>query len=374
VPTEDPAKTRRRIALGVIAAVLVVASGALAATARIESPQEALAKSQPPPPSVITATVRRAVLWETVTAQGQVSAGRTVSVDGAGAAPPGDDPVVTGMPGHVGDQVSAGQVLVEVSGRPIIALRGALPAYRDLMPGDSGPDVVQLQRALRDLRYDITDTPGLFGVSTQKAIAALYSHLGYSAPTTQPAQAVYLPKGEVDYVPSLPAHIASVNAGVGSPASGTVLALAETGLRVSGSVDPVNGSLLKAGMAVTLLLQGSTGQSVPGKVTSVGSLTVNANSGAFYPVTWSGLSPLPSSWAGQQVTVNARVRATRGSVLAVPSTAIYSTASGESYVLLESGGRQVQVPVSTGVSVGGMTQINGALEPGDKAIVGVAGQ
>ena len=48
----------------------------------------------------------------------------------------------------------AGDVLVEVTGRPVIALTGPLPAYRDLVVGDIGPDVAQLEQALAAIGFD----------------------------------------------------------------------------------------------------------------------------------------------------------------------------------------------------------------------------
>jgi peptidoglycan hydrolase-like protein with peptidoglycan-binding domain len=402
-PGRDPLRSRRRTITLALVAALAVVGAALTAASKIESPQQAAAKALPPTPSVITATVQRTVLSETVDAQGQVSAGQTVNVSGAGAAPPGDEPVVTAMPLHAGEEVYSGQLLVEVSGEPVIALPGRLPAYRDLMPGDSGPDVVQLQQALADLGYSITDTTGWFGTSTEAAIAAMYARLGYSVPTTQPTASsspqsssssppsnspqadsgsangaaksvVYLPQGQVQYVPSLPARVASIHAGVGSSAAGTVLTLAEGGLQVTGSLDPVNGPVVKPGMAAFLSLQGSTDQSLAAKVTWVGALSVNSSTGASYPVTLSGVDPLPESWAGQQVTVSIAVHATSGPVLAVPASAVYSTASGATHVLLFTGGRETTMPVTVGISVGGLVQVSGALTPGERVVLGVSGQ
>jgi peptidoglycan hydrolase-like protein with peptidoglycan-binding domain len=396
-PGREPLRSRRRTITLALVAALAVAGAALTAASKIESPQQAAAKALPPAPSVITATVQRTVLSETVDAQGQVSAGQTLNVSGAGAAPPGDEPVVTAMPLHAGQEVYPGRLLVEVSGEPLIALPGRLPAYRDLMPGDSGPDVVQLQQALADLGYSITDTTGWFGTSTEAAIAAMYAQLGYSAPTTQPTASsspqpsnsphagssspnggaksvVYLPHGQVQYVPSLPARVASIHAGVGSSAAGTVLTLAEGRLQVTGSLDPVNGPLVKPGMAASLSLQGSTNESLAAQVTWVGALSVNSSTGASYPVTLSGADPLPESWAGQQVTVSIAVHATSGPVLAVPASAVYSTASGATHVLLFTGGRETTIPVTVGISVGGLVQVSGALTPGEKVVVGVSGQ
>lgn len=397
----DPLRPRRRVLAVALITGLAGAGVALAAASQIESPQQAAANAHAPSPSVITATVQRTVLAETITAQGTVAAGNTVAVTGGGTAPAGEKPVVTGMPLKAGETVYPGQVLVQVCGRPLIALPGRLPAYRDLTPGDTGPDVLQLQQALNSLGYSISDAPGTFGGSTDAAVAALYANLGYNPPTTPEvatpggspprsggsghgssgtaahASEAYLPMGEVWYVSSLPARVASIQVGVGSAASGTVLTLAEGGLKVTASLDPVNGPLVKPGMAASIWLQGDSSlQARAARVTSVGQMAVNGSSGIAYPVTLNGVAPLPWSWAGQNIAVSIKVSSTGGPVLAVPQAAIYSTADGATHVLTYQGGREKVVPVSVGASVGGLVQVSapsGVLRPGEDVVLGVAG-
>lgn len=74
-----------------------------------------------------------------------------------------------------------GQVLAEVSGRPVITLRGALPSYRDLKPGDNGRDVEQLQNALRLSGYQIDDVDGRFGSDTKRSLDSFYQQIGFDA-------------------------------------------------------------------------------------------------------------------------------------------------------------------------------------------------
>jgi HlyD family secretion protein len=75
-----------------------------------------------------------------------------------------------------------------VSGRPLIALPGPVPAYRDLRPGASGPDITALQAALRGLGHKTgADTNGYFGAGTKAALTAFYNALGYPVATTGPA-------------------------------------------------------------------------------------------------------------------------------------------------------------------------------------------
>lgn len=402
----DPMRTRRRVLATALVAALTGAGVALGVASQVESPQEAAANARTPSPSVITGTVGRTVLAETVTVQGTVTAGQTLSVTGAETAPAGDDPVVTMMPLHVGEEVYPGQLLAEVSGRPLIVLPGKLPAYRALLPGDTGPDVLQLQQALIGLSYDIADTPGTFSDSTEAALVALYTRLGYSPPTTQagamptprqgtgsaaPQQGagsqhgtgakspvVYLPKGEVRYLPSLPARVASIPVGVGSAAAGAVLTLATGELKVTCALDPVNGPLVKAGMRASVWLQAdSTQRPLRAKVAWVGQLAVNSGTGASYPATLSGLSSLPVSWAGQSVTISIEVSTTNDPVLVVPIAAVYSAADGTTHVVAYHSGHETVIPVHVGASVGGLVQVSalsGGLVAGEDVIVGVAGQ
>lgn len=45
----------------------------------------------------------------------------------------------------------------------------------------TGPDVAQLQVALRSLGYQIPESEGAFGPATKEAVTALYKDRGYSA-------------------------------------------------------------------------------------------------------------------------------------------------------------------------------------------------
>jgi peptidoglycan hydrolase-like protein with peptidoglycan-binding domain len=395
----DPLRSRRRVLVAALIAGLAGAGVALAAASQIESPQQAAADTRAPSQSAITATVERTRLAETITAQGTVTAGRSVTVAGAGPAPAGEVPVVTAMPLRVGETVYPGQVLVQVCGRPLIALPGKLPAYRNLMPGDTGPDVLQLQLALAGLGYSVSDAPGTFGDSTEAAVAALYAHLGYSAPTIQapaasagqkrrpgsphggadsatPSSVVYLPMGEVWFVPSLPARVASIQGAVGSAASGTVMTLAEDGLEVSASLDPVDGPLVKPGMAASVWLPGGSSPQAA-RVTRVGNMVVNGSTGAYIPATLSGIRPLPVGWAGKTVAVTITALVTSHPVLAVPVAAIYSEANGKPYVLVDKGGRETVVTVGVGASVGGLVQVSAqaaGLASGEEVVLGIARQ
>jgi len=116
--------------------------------------------------------------------------------------------VVSALPSGVDDRLHPGELVVELSGRPVIALPGEVPAYRDLGLGDEGTDVRQLRAALcviGVLGSGCDDAPDDFDVATARALEALYLQLGYSPP--RQGRGPGLPATEVLYVPRLPAVI-----------------------------------------------------------------------------------------------------------------------------------------------------------------------
>jgi hypothetical protein len=175
---------RRRILLAVALTSAVLAGAGLAASTLVKSPAERAAQTAPPPLTVLTAPVETKALNPSVVVRGKVY-------------PPTQFNLVASSSGDVtqlylsklntgaGDQVDNGQLLAEVSGQPLFVLHGAVPAYRDLKPGETGSDVTQLQDALAELGYGRgADDKGVFGSGTEHAVTAFYQHLGYPAPTT----------------------------------------------------------------------------------------------------------------------------------------------------------------------------------------------
>ncbi|MEV7612863.1 peptidoglycan-binding protein [Streptomyces sp. NPDC089799] len=170
----------RRAVFGVVAAAGLMAVGGLLATFVVKSPAQVAAESRPPAQQALTAAVERRVLAETVVMRGTVIAGQTVAVSPQGGGDGTGTAVVTKLPLKAGDEVKAGQLLAEVSGRPVFALKGGLPVYRDLKPGATGDDVAQLQQALRELGHGTgRDPKGTFGPGTKTALTARYRAIGY---------------------------------------------------------------------------------------------------------------------------------------------------------------------------------------------------
>lgn len=175
---------RQRWFLVVAGVATLVSIGGLVTSTWVKSPAQQAAEQSPPPASVLTAVVESKVLTSAVAVRGTVTADTTIAVTGPGTAATGVVLTVTSAPKAAGDPVAPGDVVCEISGRPVLALPGDVPAYRDLVPGVTGKDVVELQDAMRGLGMFDGASDGEFGPQTQAAVQRLYASRGYAALTT----------------------------------------------------------------------------------------------------------------------------------------------------------------------------------------------
>jgi HlyD family secretion protein len=320
-----------------------------------------------------------------------------------------------------GGTVRNGALIAEIDGAPMFVLTGSVPAWRDLAPGETGPDVAELQKALAALGYsDEGDTPGYYGGGTEDAVSAFYEHLGYTVPTAAPAGGTgtgagaatgpQVPQGDVLFLPSLPATVIAVNGAAGQQAGSPFLELSAGGaLTLTGELPPSYASQIKTGLTVTLYdeatgiraagtvaVLGTATQTLPAGTTvdiggsgsaagspgSSGSSGTSGGSGSsgssgssgtsggsggtgsgsgsslFVPVTVAPSSPLPAALNGENVLVTVETGQTEGPVLTVPVAAIVTTASGQSSVtVVAAGGKQTKVLVTPGLSENGYVQV-----------------
>ncbi|MFJ5777715.1 peptidoglycan-binding protein [Streptomyces sp. NPDC093094] len=172
---------RKRAVAALATGAVVLAGAALWTSTLVKSPAQAAADAGPPAPDVLTAPVERRVLADTVVTRGVVAASQTVDLAPVATAADGSAaPVVTKVMVRSGQTFKAGRVLAEVSGRPVFALPGTLPVYRDLKPGTHGDDVRQLQKALGSLGHGTgSDPAGTYGAGTKQAVTDLYAAIGY---------------------------------------------------------------------------------------------------------------------------------------------------------------------------------------------------
>ncbi|MFJ6464028.1 peptidoglycan-binding protein [Streptomyces sp. NPDC091387] len=173
-----------------VAGVVLIGAGGWFAGSQVRSPADAAAAHQAPKAGPVTVAVRRQSLTATVVATGSVefASPRPLSLAGSvgtgatagdGAGGEGEQRV-TKAP-VAGTEVKEGDVLMTVSGRPVLALSGSVPMYRALGPGTSGGDVKQLQSALRRLGFDPGAISGDYRQGTAAAVTSWYTSTGYEA-------------------------------------------------------------------------------------------------------------------------------------------------------------------------------------------------
>jgi uncharacterized membrane protein YgcG len=433
---------RRRALFWVAGAAALLAIGGLIGSSFVKSPQQIAADTKAPPPTLTTAKVVSQVLTSSVQMRGVVypatqydvypsapeSDSGSSGTSGTGS-PSGGGSSGGGSSGNVyisrldvaaGQTISNGEQLGAVDGEPMFALAGHVPAWRDITPGESGPDVAELQKALASLGYyQGGDTPGLFGTATQDAVSLYYEHLGYTPPATGG-----VPMTDVIFLPSLPAKVIAVNGAKGQQPGQPFLEVAARGsLALTGELPPAYAAQVKPGLKVKIFDE-VTGIHATGTIGDVGTATtitpigaiVNVGGGAaaasatesagsgsagsgsagsgsagtsgssnsgsasnpggtpFIPLTVQPSKPLPAALNGENVLVTVETGRTEGSVLTVPVAAVVTTGSGTSYVTVASaGGKQRQVAVTPGISENGYVQVTpargGGLVAGDRVVV-----
>lgn len=401
----------RRLVAGV-AALVAVAGASWWAGSHVESTARAAALAAPPPPALLTARVAYRVLTDQVVAQGSIVPSAEMSIGTDATTVPGAQPIVTALPVPAGTQVRGGQVVMEVAGRPLFVLSGAIPMYRDLRLGDSGPDVRELQRALRSLGYELQAT-GTVDQATVSAAAQLYKHHGYQIPeiptksqqgppssapsvaqtttgqggkpssaasgaTTQLVQLI--PRSEIAFVPKLPATVSAVSVAVGARATPDALSLSigqpvvDVPVSQAGVDKVVVGDKAivslptgaAAGKVIALSTIASAASSSTGQATGSGSAQPSAV--VAFDAT------VPQADEGSAVQVTTILRQSDQPVMAVPVAALFAEADGQDYVTTVAGGRRTDVRVRTGLSASGMVAVkplDGALRAGQKVVVGI---
>jgi len=419
---------RRRVLIGVGIAAALLAVGGLIGASFVKSPQQLAADTAAPPPAVTTALVVSQILTASVEMRGTVypatqydvyatapssSSGGASAGGGASSGGGGSAVYISKLDVAAGDTITSGKQLAEIDGQPMFALTGPVPAWRDLAPGETGPDVTELQQALGSLGYyDEGDMPGYYGAATEYAVTLYYEHLGYTPPSSGG-----VPAADVVFLPALPATVVAVNGGTGEQPGQPFLELAARGsLALTGQLPPAYAGQVKAGLEVTIYDE-VTGIHATGTVADLGTATTvtptgavvdigggsgsagssgSADSGSssssssgsgsssgssgssastvFIPVTVQPSKPLAAALNGENVLVTVQTGRTEWPVLTVPVAAIVTTVSGTSDVAVVGAHRkQTEVPVTPGISENGYVQVTpvtpGALAAGDRVAV-----
>ncbi|MEV6305609.1 hypothetical protein AB0M02_39765 [Actinoplanes sp. NPDC051861] len=424
---------RRRWVTGLAGAALaaLLVTGGVVAGRQFRSPQQAAADAEPPAPSLISVAAEQRVLAEPVVLRGQVKPGPKV-VLALPAAAAGADSVVTSVAVRAGDRLHEGMLVLDVSGEPMFTLDLPFPLYRDVVGGMKGPDVAEIQRALRRLGFYVPRSSTL-DEPTQQALTRLYRRLGYdpiggdraaAKQVSSAEQALQEAQAALAAAPDAAARSAAqaaadaarrslagarLAAGAGVPRSrvllldragrkvtkvgvkvGTVLTdPAEPVLELDGQAGYITASatarqakLIAPKQRVTITDEGSdTGAegtilSVADEVAAGSAEDEDKQPG--YQVRIRADGDTFDKAAGRSLRIDVAVSGSDAEVLAVPVTAIWSRPDGSTFAsIARPDGTTGEVTVETGKTAGGWVEIRpdteGELVEGTPVVVGSDG-
>lgn len=183
--------SRVNVLWGILGLVGGTALGAWYMGSRIQSPAEMAARTAPPEPSPILVPVESRVLSSDVVTRGTVRFGLPQPISIAPSTVKGGAGLISSLP-RPNAQFKEGDVIMSASGRPVLVLRGAAPAFRDMSPGTSGSDVQQLEEALARLGFDPGPVDGNYDQKTSLAVERMYQKAGWDAfgPTREQRAAI----------------------------------------------------------------------------------------------------------------------------------------------------------------------------------------
>jgi hypothetical protein len=361
-------RRRRKASWLVAAAVVMVGAGvAVAVSNRFSSG----ATSRSGSPDNLGPMALYAVARQDLSSQTQVPA--TLGYAGSYSVVNRAQGTVTSLPA-VGQTVSEGQVLYQVSGAPVVLLYGATPAYRDQSEGMTGADVAELNTDLVALGYatstEIPTGTADFTHGTKVGVEKLQTALGETKNgNVSLGQAVFEPTT---------VRVTSVSATLGAPVQPgqPVLQGTSTFRQVSIALDAAQQSEVAVGDRVTITLPDN--QSAPGMVSSVGTVAVAPAPGSSdtSPTITVLVTPTDPAATGTWDQAPVNVTITTGSVhnvLVVPVDALLAQA-GAGYAVEVSGanGGRHLVTVTLGLfdDADGLVQVSGSgLAAGDRVVV-----
>jgi peptidoglycan hydrolase-like protein with peptidoglycan-binding domain len=384
---------RRNLVVLLVGAALLSSATTWVGAAQIRSPAEAAARTAPPTPSPILVPVVEQVLTTRVVTRGTANYGSPFEIRVVSSALKSGPRVITSLkdPGSV---VAPGDVLLTISGRPVFLFTGVQPAYRDLGPGMSGEDVIQLEMGLQNSGFDPGAVDGTYDEATGRAVAALSARHGVAPVVategqlaeTRPIEAglvagtragsgVQLPADEIAFVPSTPVRVSELLAGPGAAPEGPVLKVTGSQVVIDGFVPVEQGPLVKAGAQVTID-EPALGINATGRVARIADRPGTDGADPFHVAFQVAVDDPPPTLVGASVRVTVPIESTPEAGLTVPVSAVSTGPDGASRVQRSVDGTIKVVPVRTGLSADGYVSVtapSGNLAAGDLVVVGLEG-
>lgn len=341
----------------VVAPVALLVVLAAVAIAVLQPWRTAAAAAEKAPPA--TAVAELTTLTSDLRLNGTLSYGDATPL-------PGRSGVVTRLP-KPGDTIAAGQAVYEVDGKPVIALRGERPFWRELGPGvTNGPDVRQLEQALADFGFgrNLTVDDEFTGV-TESAVKAWQKSIGV------PVDGV-LKMGDAVAISDPSIRVDSVTAKLGDSDGASALKYTATSLRAVATLSDAQAREILPGTAVTVVLPDGT--KAPATITGIdpgGQPTKDEGKTTPAKATVEFADPAIAAGLGLRAVKVSLAASEAKDALVVPVTALVATTDGGYAVdVLRKKGRIERLKVETGLIADTRVQITGGtLAAGDAVVV-----
>jgi peptidoglycan hydrolase-like protein with peptidoglycan-binding domain len=183
---------------------------------------------------------------------------------------------------------------------------------------------------------------------------------------------VQVPADEIVFVPDLPIRVHEVTAAAGASASGPVMSVTDDQLSIDSQMPIAAAPLVKRGMKVAIDEQ-ALGITATGVVDEVASTPGTRGVDGYHFYLGVKIESAPVSMAGFSVRLTIPIESTKGTVTAVPTSAVSLAVDGTSRVLVDRGGKLEYVTIKPGLSAGGYVEVtaaDGRLVPGQFVVVG----
>lgn len=306
-------------------------------------------------PLIVTAAVARRTIQDQLTLNGTLSrlVQRTVTA--------GSSAQVNSVPVSDGGVVRAGQSIVGLNGREMVAEPGAFPFFRSLGVGDSGQDVQQLDRILASSGFDPGPIGTTFTTQTQAALTQWQAAHGYPGVTADKPRTLTLSLQPSASYTVGPQSAAGLTIYSSSGAAGQNASAGPSGAIPSGVVP--SGSSPSGGGAPS---GGASSSGGAGGASSGGASTGGASSGA-QPAAQSSVFDRGSPSPAADAVLTSRVLAGANPGSTIPTLTMYAldtvTEKGSPAVFVVYSSSTSDVPVHFSVTEGGNAPVSEVLPP-----------
>jgi peptidoglycan hydrolase-like protein with peptidoglycan-binding domain len=181
-----------------------------------------------------------------------------------------------------------------------------------------------------------------------------------------------LPLDEIVFIPALPVRVEEVTAAVGNAASGPIMSVTDNQITIHSSLSLEAAPLVKPGMEA-LIDEPAVGIKTKGIVEFVEDTpgTHGVDGYHIYFAVRAGETTMPLDGFSLRLTVP--IKSTKGTVTAVPLSAVTLAADGSSRIQVENNGKLDHVVVDPGLAADGYVEVTSSdkpLKPGQLVVVG----